>query len=233
MKTMMFTDLITMKNSLLVLIGLDVVLGLLLTFAMQTLMGGLAAMMVIVPFMYLFSISAYDEMGGWERFRLTLPITRRQVAWGRYASLAVVLAGSMVLTFVVGHVVVSIGDALPDAPTYITSAGTGFYQVACVVAMGAAIVMLTATISLPLILRFGMTKATRILPVAIVIILAVGIAFFGEASIDQVFWQLSGNMLDWGVDMMKLGIAVAIVALIALYLASAFIAAKFYAKREF
>ena len=73
MKTMIFTDLLTTKNSLITLLGLDVILGVFLTFTMQTLIGATAAMTVIVPLMYLFSIGVYDEMNDWEGFRLTLP----------------------------------------------------------------------------------------------------------------------------------------------------------------
>lgn len=233
MKTMMLTDLITMKNPLLSLLGIDVVLGIFFTFTMQTLSGGMAAMMVIVPFMYLFSISAYDDMGGWERFRLTLPITRRQVVWGRYGSLAVVLLLSMALTFVVGHIIVTVGDSIPDAPSYLTSTATGFYQIALTVALGAAIVLLTAAVSLPLIMRFGMTKATRIVPVAMVIILATGIGFFGEADVDHLFLGLSRSILDIGADTLELGIVLAGFGVVTLYVVSALISSRLYGSREF
>lgn len=232
MRTMIFTDLITMKNSLLALLGIDVALGVFFAFSMQTLVGALAAMTVIIPFMYLFSISAYDDMGGWERFRLTLPLTRRQVVWGRYASIALVLAVSMLLALVVGHVLVMVGDAVPGAPRFITSAEVGFYQVACGVALAAAIVLIAAAISLPFITRFGMTKATRILPAVIVIVLGASVALFGDVSANVTFGAFSAWMMDAGPAFIKAVIAAAIVALIVLYLVSACISTKLYRKRE-
>ena len=87
-------------------------------------------------------------------------------------------------------------------------------------------------VTLPLIMRFGMTRATRFVPVVVVIALALGIGFF-DAGIqptgvlaDLVQW------LDTGSNYLFLAAAlVAIVALI--YVASAFVAAKLYEKREF
>ena len=129
MKTMIFTDLLTTKNSLFTLFGLDIILGVFLTFTMQTLIGAAAAMTVIIPLMYLFSIGVYDEMNDWEGFRLTLPITRRQVVFGRYAGLVVVVLAAAVLALVVAHIVSTIGNMVADAPAYITSAEVGFLEV--------------------------------------------------------------------------------------------------------
>ena len=56
---------------------------------------GTAAMATMAPLMYLFSIFAYDEMNGWERFRMTLPLTKHQVAYGRYVSMLIVSVVSM------------------------------------------------------------------------------------------------------------------------------------------
>lgn len=233
MKTMMFTDLITAKNSLLALLGIDVLLGVFLTFTMQTLVGGLAAMAVIIPFMFLFSISAYDEMGGWERFRLTLPITRRQVALGRYASLFVTLAVAVVLTLVVGHVVVTIGNLVPSAPEFITSRAVDLQMMGAAVLAVSIIILLTASIALPFIMRFGMTKATRILPVAIVMVLALGVAFLGDDAIGSMVGSLFGRVGELGPNAMPLLALGALALVLVLYVVSALISARLYEKREF
>lgn len=233
MKTMVFTDLITTKNSLLTLLGIDVVLGVFLTFTMQTLIGGLAAMCVIVPFMFLFSISAYDEMGGWERFRLTLPVTRRQVAFGRYASLFITLAAAVVLTFVVGHVMVMIGDAVSGAPVFITSQEVDLQTVCAVVLTVSVVILLTAAITLPFIMRFGMTKATRILPVVIVLVLALGIAATGDIATSDALATAFGWAFALGPDATDLLAVAALAVALLLYIASAFVSAKLYEKREF
>lgn len=233
MRTMMFTDLITAKNSLLALLGIDIVLGVFLTFTMQTLAGGLAAMNVIVPFMFLFSISAYDEMGGWERFRLTLPVTRRQVVLGRYASLFVTLTAAVLLTFAVGHVMVMIGDAVPGAPAFITSQEVGLQMVCAVVLAVSVIILLTAAITLPFLMRFGMTKATRILPVAIVMILAIGIAATGDIAASDAVSAVFGWALALGPDATDLLAVAALAIALIFYVASAFISVMLYEKREF
>ena len=94
------------------------------------------------------------------------------------------------------------------------------------------VITLGMAVTLPLIMRFGMTRATRFVPVVVVIALALGIGFF-DAGIqptgvlaDLVQW------LDTGSNYLFLAAAlVAVVALI--YVASAFVAAKLYEKREF
>lgn len=64
--------------------------------------GTAAAIAAMVPFTGLFSLAAYDEQNNWELFRLTLPLTRRQVVFGRYASIALLTVGSLALALVLG-----------------------------------------------------------------------------------------------------------------------------------
>lgn len=114
MKAMIFSDLITSKNSILTLLGVTVLIAIFIAIPTGTLYGSIGACAAMIPFMYLFSISAYDEMNGWERFRLTLPISRRQVAYGRYASMLIVCACSLVIAIVLGLLIGLVVDALPE-----------------------------------------------------------------------------------------------------------------------
>ena len=95
------------------------------------------------------------------------------------------------------------------------------------------VITLGMAVTLPLVFRFGMTRATRFVPVVVVIAIACGIGFFDAGGIqptgvlaDLVQW------LDTGSNYLFLAAAlVAVVALI--YVASAFVATKLYEKREF
>ena len=232
MKTMIFTDLLTTKNSLITLLGLDIVLGVFLTFTMQTLIGAAAAMTVIVPLMYLFSIGVYDEMNDWEGFRLTLPITRRQVVFGRYAGLVVVTLAAAVLALVVAHIVSTIGNMVAGAPSFITSAEVGFLEVGLAVLAGIAIVLLAASVTFPFLMRFGMTKAIRVIPIAALLLIAL---IVGALEDSEMIRQLDN--IDFAALLSSdLGFALAIAAIcaivFALYVVSSLISVKLYANRE-
>ncbi len=88
--------------------------------------------------------------------------------------------------------------------------------------------MLLAALTLPLLMRFGMNKATRLLPLLVVVV-----AVLASVAI--------GNVSD-GIDMMAVRtflndhtVAIAIggcVVSVVLYVVSAFIAARLYQARE-
>lgn len=87
MKAMIVSDFAVLRSALLQLLGICLVIALFMGYVMGA-VGTAAAIAAMIPFTGLFSLAAYDEQNNWERFRLTLPLTRRQVVFGRYASIA-------------------------------------------------------------------------------------------------------------------------------------------------
>lgn len=96
MKAMIVSDFAVLRSALLQLLGICAIIALFMGYVMGA-VGTAAAIAAMVPFMGLFSLAAYDEQNNWERFRLTLPLTRRQVVFGRYASIALLTVGSLAL----------------------------------------------------------------------------------------------------------------------------------------
>ena len=92
MKAMIVSDFAVLRSVLLQLLGICLVIALFMGYVMGA-VGTAAAIAAMVPFTGLFSLAAYDEQNNWERFRLTLPLTRRQVVFGRYASIALLTDG--------------------------------------------------------------------------------------------------------------------------------------------
>ena len=224
MKAMIVSDFAVLRSAILQLLGICAIIALFMGYAMGTLVGGAAAIAAMPPFMLLFSLAATDEQNGWERFRLTLPLTRRQVVFGRYASLALVAIGTIVFALALSFLLLGVISCMP--------AGTLPEALVGSVVGAVGVITLGMAVTLPLVFRFGMTRATRFVPVVVVIAIACGIGFF-DAGIqptgvlaDLVQW------LDTGSNYLFLAAAlVAVVALI--YVASAFVAAKLYEKREF
>lgn len=164
MKAMIFSDLITSKNVAVQLLLVSVVICGFLAWGTNETIVGTAAMATMTPMMYLFSIFAYDEMNGWERFRLTLPITKRQVAYGRYISMLIIAVISLLAAWIVSFAFLAIvqacgglgmGTELVNPDAFIAILDCGF--------AGFIFIIVLASLTLPLLMRFGMNKATRLL----------------------------------------------------------------------
>ena len=233
MRPMIFSDLVTMKNSAAQLVLIMIVVGGFIIFASGTVAAGVAAVAVALPFMYLMSISAYDEMKGWERFRLTFPLTRKDVARGRYASMVIVAVFSCVLAMAIGVAYAFAASALtgilPIAESTAFSQET-FQQILVSAYAAFIIVMLASTIGLPSIMRYGVTKGTRMIPVIVVIVMALAIMVLGSTSADQVIesWLMNARS-----ELIFAMAAAAMMVVAALFLASAAISARLYERREF
>lgn len=239
MKVMLKTDFLVARSMLLQMVGICIFVGIVMCYFMGSTVAGCAAIAAMVPFMYLFSISALDEQNGWERFRLTLPLSRRQVVFGRYASVFVVTLGVAVFAALLGLIIAWVAGVLapylPDlhfeeltfeaAPPLAIFAST--FLCSFVILMGSAV-------ALPLIARFGMSKATRIAPLVVVIVLAFGVGFLGNAETSFDFMKTLEVWVDTGAlgNLALVFVGVYLVGLIA-YIVSAFVATKLYEQRQF
>ncbi|MDE8702040.1 ABC-2 transporter permease [Adlercreutzia equolifaciens] len=235
MKTMMVSDFCAMKSALVQMAGILAAAGIVMAWAMDTAVGAAAAVGAMAPFMYLFSVGALDEQNGWERFRLTLPLTRRQVVFGRYGSTAVVAVAAAVGGLLVGLLVTAVADAVGNEGGLLaglSSAQNPPEALVCSVVLTLTVFLVGAAVALPLMARFGMTKATRFVPLVVVLAMVLGIA-----ALDTPL--SSGVLAEWGAwvtgDVWHGALLVGGALLVAavLYGASAFIAARLYEQREF
>ena len=163
MKTLVISDLVTMRSALAQMAGICLLAYVFISFATQSIVAGAAAVAVMVPFMYFFTVSAYDETHNWELFRLTLPMTRRQVVFGRYASLLVVIAASLAVSFAFGVLLALAAGALAGSLGVVVPEGLlpqgDFVPVIFGAAVMPVVIMLVAcSLALPLVLRYGVTK---------------------------------------------------------------------------
>lgn len=229
MRAMAFSDLITMKGTLLQLLGIALIVSLFIAFMtgqLVSIAGGVAAM---VPFIYLFNISACDEQNGWERFRLTMPISRKQVAMGRYVGFLIVTMASAMASLAFSAIVGSLAQMLPEglAAPEIRLDAWSFPELAATGLMAGLVVLVAAAFTLPVFMRFGMTKGARFVPVVIVIALSAAIGFFGDSpdvlALEQLLASTEGVIF---------ALAALTAIVLALYGASAAIAARLYETRE-
>lgn len=239
MKTMIVSDFITMKNAMVQLASINLVCAVFIGAVSQSALVATGALAIMVPFMYVFSISAYDEMNGWERFRLTLPIDRRQVVLGRYAGIALLTVACGIAALALLAVFEFVAGMLPAGtlPEELLIGPAEALMPVSAVALIAAIVLAVAAFTLPLIMKFGMTKGTRIVPIVMVLLVAGGIYLCGDAGVfdaaEQVLLPMLGGVLaDPALASMLLGGGLLVVSL-ALFAASAALSVKLYEGRQF
>lgn len=123
----------------------------------------------------------------------------------------------------------AIADALP-AGTVDAGLTLAEFNASIIIGIAVAtqlIILIAATFTLPLIMRFGMTKGSRIVPVVLVCGLSAGAAFFGS-SVDPL--ALSSLVNDPNTQALVL--TVANVITLVLYGASALLSARLYETRE-
>lgn len=222
------------------LVGLGLLVSLCIGLGMQTPLAMPATLTCMFFMMSSMGLAAYDQLNHWELFRLTLPLSRRDVVLGRYAAIVtfgllgmvVGLVAALVATVVVSAVGLpgEIGEAFAFDPGMLGVMAV----VTCFTLLIGAVV---ASVVTPLYFRLGQTRATQILPTVIVLLFVVPVVILGNS-----------GMLDGGIPGMELvsaalealdtpaGMAVSCVVLVALSAValaiSAAVSLKLYEKRE-
>ena len=138
---------------------------------------------VMLPFSFMTNLFATDELNGWQAFRLALPLSRGQVIGGR-ALTGVVTAVSMfvlVVALAAAWYALGPGDAEMLQPF------------ALVAAAGCALALVTTGILMPFVARFGFTKAVRLVPMGVVLV--VVLAFLVVSRVPDI--PVLGVAAEW------------------------------------
>lgn len=238
MLAMVKCDFTATKSYLSQIVVITIVIAFLIWFGTGQLVSGLAALAAMLPFMYIFSIAAYDELNGWERFRLTLPITRRQTVLGRYVSILLVVIASDVLMLAFACLAYLVATLLPQFPA--TESVLASFSLGAELShaiLVSAIMLAVAAVSMPPFMRFGMTKGVRFVPLLMIMII-VGVLYMVGVSEDAMVQALpfletllvpSANEVWASLGMSGIAFAIAFVV----YALSALLSVKLYEKRQF
>lgn len=230
MATMVLMDFIVMRKP---------IAQLALTSLFVSLFLGAVSIAGFFPFIFVMSLLTVDEQNGWERFRLTMPVTRNQVVRGRYltallaAALSAVAATALAVPF---SWLAQMG--LPVAPLFSEEgvSGAELLPTAAASACAAALAILVLlSISLPIYMRFGATKAARMAPAIVVLVFCGGMAALEQIGILDQWGPQVAAWLQNLVSAGQLGwvAAGATLAVLAVYAASSAISCAIYARRQF
>ena len=222
MKTMLVSDFAQLKGTLASTAIICVFVCALITFSTGSALAGVAAVATVLPYLLLYNLLANDETSGWAKMRVTLPMTRRDIVLGRYASLLVITAASYVLAvacaLAVGWLIASV---LPDRG-FVFSLET-VAETAVGGLLGVFFAVLMNCVTLPIVMSLGLTRAVRALPLIFMVVFCGAVSFMPTSA------------LDMDVSSLPLGLvaAVAVAIALALFVLSALLACKLYERREF
>lgn len=231
MKAMIISDLLILKKYLVMQAGIALVLGIALAFMLGNIYVIAPIAGALAPFSLAFSLIALDERGSWEQFRLALPLSRSDIMCGRYASLGLVVLANLVYGFIILGLVAAAAIALPGMPP-LNDLMVDFSWQAVVAASATSLGSIITVLAfvLPLVARFGMIKAVRILP--IVIVFGAVIVFNLGANYDIPHFLTS--LATWIVSPEGTfgAVGVAVLSAAILYVASCALSARLYERRE-
>ena len=233
MKAMILSDLIIMREYLAQQSAIGLALGVLLAFVTENPYIVSPLISVTVGGTCAFAVLALDERNGWERYRIAMPISRANVVYGRYASLAIAVAVGLVVGLVaslaaMASAFMAMGYDVDGVRALGEGIDPGAYTLSA--SMGLLLITVALAVTLPLAMRSGMTKAVRFIPMLIALVVILVSAAIGSNGTRLVAEFLDGIFADPSGPAM-LAVAGA-AASIALYAASAAIAARLYEARE-
>ena len=244
MKRAYLIELTVLKNYVRQLLGLGFFVSFCVCLGMQNLVAAPGILTMMLFMMGSMSAAAYDEQMGWGLFRLTMPVSRRDVVLARYGVILTLGAAGALVGFLAASLLMAVGSVveLPGGMSEMFALSrenvqaTVFATMFCMV-MGSLI----ASIVTPIYFRLGQTKATQYIPMIVVILFIFPFVVLGGSGIlDGGTVQLEG-MMRVLVDVLAFvetpaGVAafsaVAVVFVLAVLAVSSAVSLKLYEKRE-
>lgn len=237
MKAMILSDLLTVKKYF----KSQALLYVVVVVAISLFMGNIYMIApflgVMMPFSLAFTLLAYDERNNWEQFRLVLPLSRKSIMTGRYASLALITVIGVVMGLLACGLILVVANLMPNVALF-SDLMTNFSAQAIVLtaAVPFGIIAIMLSVTLPLTARFGMTKAVRYVPIFFLVIFML---IFVSSDLPGVDYSAILPVLNTFAGMLEtipgtLAIAGGIIGIAAVvYILSCMLSIKLYAKREF
>ena len=189
------------------------------------------AVAAAIPLILGFSLFTVDEKGGWERFRLALPLSRNDIIAGRYAMCAILAVVGIVMGLAIYALTIGASLAMPTLPNadQLTDdlAAIPAFAAPCI---GAATGLAVLAVILPGIAKYGMTKAIRFVPAIAALVLVFSIALVGGSDESRAIEAMVENVFASPVNS-ALAFFALLAIVLAVYAASYVLALAFYRKR--
>lgn len=183
----------------------------------------MCAVCAMYPMIITFSLMGYDTTNGWERYRAALPLSRRDIIAGRYASVlvtsVVAIVAAVALGFASQMLLAHVFDDFEQvAPAELASA--------CVAST--ALVLAIAACMMPFMVKFGNTKGVRYAACAFMLAFCLDAVIIGQF-IDPSAMLAATEWIDSHGALLVGGLCAAATAL---YAASCAISMRIFQKKD-
>ena len=232
MKAAFLCEFATIRSTFAQLVLIYAIIAIVLGIATESLVALTACVGAMTPFLVLFTLAGYDATNGWERFRACLPVSRGAIVASRYV---VVLATTLAMIALACVLAMALGALAPSLPLSESTAESLAAQADLPLLLGAglaggSIVLLVSALILPFLLRFGMNKAMRIVPVVVMLAFLLGAASLTQLSELNAVIEFVA-FVENPVNQPAV-IAGFIVGVLAVYLVSCLAATRLYRNKE-
>ncbi|WP_165045524.1 MULTISPECIES: ABC-2 transporter permease [unclassified Adlercreutzia] len=240
MKRAFLIELTIFRDYGIQLLGLGLLVSVLVGVGMQTVLVAPSVITTMFFMMGVMAAAAYDEQNDWGRFRLTMPLSRRDVVLGRYGAIVVLGLSGMVIGLAAAFLVSGLAamGVLPNnlaAKLVLDSEAT--YGMAFSTALCMFIGATVASVVAPVYFKLGQTKATQYLPTVIVLLFILPVIFLansglfdnGIPGLDAITSIL--ELLNTSAGVTVICAVLVVLSAIALSV-SAFVSLKLYESRE-
>lgn len=187
---------------------------------------GAGAVSAMSPIMVMSSLAGYDNQNGWERYRATLPFTRKDIICARYLCIIVFSAIMACAAALLSVIALPLFDGMG-----ISSTGQTIFDIASTSFASMLISLVLVFLTQPLFFRFGHMEALR-LSVGLFALLGCGTMAMLSSSNPIGNWLMS--IAGANPDPAVLGCLCAGIAVLALVLCalSCIVSTKVYRARD-
>lgn len=118
---------------------------------------GACAVSAMSPIIFMNSLAGFDNQNGWERYRATLPFSRKNIICARYLCIVVFSAIMTCAAVLLSIIVLPLFNSVGVTPT-----GQTVFEIAIASAASMLISLMMAFLAQPLFFRFGHMEALRL-----------------------------------------------------------------------
>lgn len=118
---------------------------------------GACAVSAMSPIIFMNSLAGFDNQNGWERYRATLPLSRKDIICARYLSIIVFSA-----VMACAAALLSVVSFPPFNSAGVTSTGQTVFEIAIASAASMLISLMMVFLAQPLFFRFGHMEALHL-----------------------------------------------------------------------
>lgn len=233
MKTAMLVEFRAHKDVLVQMLVLCLVVCVVTSLSFASPVAMIACVGAMMPMLMMFTLFGSDAHNGWERYRAAMPASRASIVVGKYVLFFATCLAALVIAFCVAKALGLVVPFLPFGEEAATSFIDDASQSAVLVCSGLVGMCTTfgfATVMLPFIVRFGMTKAVRIVPTVIFLMLLP--VFIWAADSMLVKDALFGPFATWLDAHFFLAMTALCCTVLLLYVISCLVSVKLYCGKE-